>query len=127
MAWSWQVGRKFTKIELTDPAGPTGTWTANTFYVHLGAAGCKGNPATGETVSCAASNRPAVKLKRFDPASQQVAVDVRAMLAGNDVTANKGGAPGCMSGPDDPECAGVFGAFGLSGAKRQAIFKAIDR
>jgi uncharacterized repeat protein (TIGR04052 family) len=127
MAWSWQVGRKFTKIEFTDPGGPTGSWTAKAFYVHLGAAGCKGNPATGETVKCAAGNRPAIKLKRFDPAKQQVAVDVRAMLAGNDVTLNKGGAPGCMSEPTDPECVGLFSAFGLSGAKRQTIFKAIEQ
>ena len=30
-----------------------------------------------------------------------------------------------MSGPTDPECAGVFAAFGLTG--KQTVFKAIDR
>ena len=50
MAWSWQSGRKFAKIEVTDPAGATGTWTAKTFNVHLGSTGCTGNPANGETV-----------------------------------------------------------------------------
>jgi uncharacterized repeat protein (TIGR04052 family) len=115
MAWSWQVGRKFTKIELTDPGAPAAaTWPAPAFYVHLGSTGCTGNPATGETVRCAKANRPKVTLARFDAARQQVAVDVRAMLAGNDVTVNGGGAPGCMSGPTDPECAGVFNAFGLA-------------
>lgn len=125
MAWSWQSGRKFTKIEFADPGGATGAWTAKTFFVHLGSAGCEGNPATGATVKCAASNRPAVRLKKFDPAKQQVAVDVQAMLAGNDITVNKGNAPGCMSGATDPECAGVFSAFGLKGS--QTVFRAIDR
>jgi uncharacterized repeat protein (TIGR04052 family) len=137
MGWSWQVGRKFTKIELSDPGGATGGWSAKTFYVHLGSAGCEGNPASGETVECAAANRPSVRLKRFDPARQQVAVDLKAMLAGTDVTANQAGAPGCMSGQTDPECGGVFKAFGIdwkadgSGTGKplasQAIFKAIER
>lgn len=125
MAWSWQGGRKFTKIEFADPGGATGTWPAKTFFVHLGSAGCTGNPATGQTVSCAASNRAAVRLKRFNPAKQLVAVDVKALLAGNDITVNGGNAPGCMSGPTDPECAGVFAAFGLKG--KQTVFKAISR
>jgi uncharacterized repeat protein (TIGR04052 family) len=125
MAWSWQAGRKFTKIEFADPGGATGTWTAKSFFVHLGSSGCQGNPATGATVSCAVANRANVRLKSFDPKGQQVAVDVKTMLAGNDITVNKGNAPGCMSGPTDPECTGVFAAFGLTG--KQTVFKAIDR
>jgi uncharacterized repeat protein (TIGR04052 family) len=114
MAWSWQVGRKFTKIEVSDPGtDPAAAWAARTFFVHLGSTGCEGNPATGETVSCSASNRPEVTLRRFNPARQQVAVDLKAMLAGVDATSNGGGAPGCMGGPTDPECAPIFSAFGL--------------
>jgi len=120
MGWSWQSGRKFTKIELTDPGSGT-PWASKTFFVHLGSAGCTGNPATGKTVECAAPNRPTVKLKRFDPAEQVVAVDVKALTAGDDVTATGG----CMSMPGAPECAGVFGAFGLGG-KPQTLFRAID-
>ena len=55
MAWSWQAGRKFTKIEFADPGGATGTWTAKSFFVHLGSSGCQGNPATGATVELRAS------------------------------------------------------------------------
>jgi uncharacterized repeat protein (TIGR04052 family) len=114
MAWSWQVGRKFTKIELSDPGtDAAAAWAARTFFVHLGSTGCEGNPATGETVSCAASNRAAITLRRFDPARQRVAVDLKAMLAGVDATQNGGGAPGCMGGPTDPECGPIFNAFGL--------------
>lgn len=113
MSWSWQAGRKFAKIEVTDPGGPTGSWSAKLFTVHLGSTGCTGNPATGQTVSCRAANRSTIRLPRFDAQRQQIAVDVRALLAGNDITANQAGAPGCMSGPTDPECNGVFSAFGI--------------
>ncbi|MDA0182207.1 metallo-mystery pair system four-Cys motif protein [Solirubrobacter phytolaccae] len=125
MAWSWQGGRKFTKIELSDPGGATGSWVAKTFFVHLGSAGCTGNPATGQTVSCANANRGSVRLKKFNPAKQQVAVDVKTLVAGSDITVNGGNAPGCMSAPTDPECAGVFKAFGVSGT--QTVFKAIAK
>lgn len=141
MAWSWQVGRKFTKIEVSDPGGGA-PWAASTFFVHLGSTGCSGNPATGETVRCASSNRPDVTLRRFDPSRQRVAVDLKALLAGVDVTVNGGGAGGCMAGPTDPECAPIFRAFGLTpprgggmemggmgasaaAAPRQTVFRAI--
>lgn len=151
MAWSWQVGRKFTKIEVSDPGGdPAAAWAASTFFVHLGSTGCRGNPATGQTVRCAAANRPGATLRRFDPARQRVAVDLKALLAGVDVAADGGGGPGCMSGPTDPDCGPVFRAFGLkpptgggmemgggsgmamgaqaaAAAPRQSVFRAIAR
>lgn len=114
MAWSWQVGRKFTKIEVTDPGTPgAAPWSARTFFVHLGSTGCTGNPATGETARCADSNRAEVSLARFNPARQDVAVDLKALTAGSDITQNGGGAPGCMSAGTDPECGPVFRALGL--------------
>jgi uncharacterized repeat protein (TIGR04052 family) len=138
MAWSWQSGRKYTKIEVTDPGGATGSWKAKTFFIHLGAGGCTGNPATGQTVSCSNPNRPAVRLKRFNFEKQKIAVDLKALLAGNDITVNQADAPGCMSSPDDPECGNVFGSLALnwkadgsgngapSGGK-QTVFRAIAR
>ncbi|GAB3358629.1 metallo-mystery pair system four-Cys motif protein [Giesbergeria sinuosa] len=113
MAWSWQSGRKFTKIELTDPEGATGNWTAKTFAVHLGSTGCVGNPATGETVQCKAPNRMEARLTSFNPDQQKIALDIQALVAGNDVTKNLGGAAGCMSGGTDPECVGVFRALAI--------------
>ncbi|MCC6831143.1 MAG: metallo-mystery pair system four-Cys motif protein [Thermoleophilia bacterium] len=137
MTWSWQAGRKFAKIELTDPAGPAGTWTAKTFMVHLGSTGCLGNPATGGTANCIASNRMTVRFAKFDPAKQKVAVDIGALAAGNDVTVNRGGAAGCMSGGTDPECGPVFTALGVdwkadgtgTGASSgtQTLFRAMAR
>lgn len=138
MAWSWQSGRKFAKIEVTDP-GTAAAWAVKTFFVHLGSTGCVGDPAKGETSSCSAPNRTEVRLARFNPAKQNIAVDVRALVADADITKNDAGAPGCMSGQTDPECLGVFGALGInwradgkgtgkspSGAK-QTVFRAIAR
>ena len=113
MAWSWQSGRKFAKIEVTDPAGVPGTWAANTFNFHLGSTGCTGNPANGQTVSCVASNRMDFKFATFDPSAQKVAVDVQALVAGTNITVNQAGAPGCMSGGTDPECLHVFEALAI--------------
>lgn len=124
MAWAWAGGRKFAKIELTDtlasaPAGTAGKWAAPVFNVHIGSVGCTGtNPAAGQVDRCSAPNRMAVNFAAFDPATQQVTVDVRALLAGNDATANVSGPTGCMSGGTDFECTEVFRAMqvGFDGA-----------
>jgi uncharacterized repeat protein (TIGR04052 family) len=113
MAWSWQSGRKFAKIEVTDPGGPTGAWTADTFNVHLGSTGCTGNPATGQTVSCTTPNRMAFHFHEFNPTTQKIAVNVNALLAGSDITVNLAGPPGCMSGGTDPECLHVFESLAI--------------
>lgn len=113
MGWSWQAGRKFVKVEVADPAGQEGSWAAKLFTVHLGSTGCTGNPAAREVVSCKSPNRSSVRFAKFDPAKQQIALDLKALLAGNDVTVNKGGAPGCMSGPADPECGAVMSSLGI--------------
>jgi uncharacterized repeat protein (TIGR04052 family) len=157
MGWSWQFGRKFVKIELADPnaAGGTtggmkmgmdmpaattpsaGAWASPTYYVHVGSTGCTGNPATGEAVACDAPNRSNVRLKAFNAAKQQVAVDLKALLAGNDLSKSPDMMPGCMSGPEDPECGSEFKALGISwsadgkGTGRptnaQTVFRAINR
>lgn len=137
LAWSWQFGRLFTKIEFADPGGAAGSWGAKQFFVHLGSTGCTGNPANGETASCKAPNRSEVRLPRLNLAKQDIAVDVRALLAGTDVTKNGGGAPGCMSGPTDPECPGIFSALGVTWSAdgsatgkpsgKQTLFRAITR
>jgi uncharacterized repeat protein (TIGR04052 family) len=116
MSWSWQAGRKFLMIEVS-PAGPItkadGT-KARTFMVHLGSTGCTGNPATGEIVSCSRPNRFRVRLDRFDAAKDRVTLDIATLFSGSDLSSDKGGAVGCMSAPDDPECAVIFERLGLA-------------
>jgi uncharacterized repeat protein (TIGR04052 family) len=124
MAWAWASGRKFAKIELTDvladqPAGTPGKWSAAVFNVHLGSVGCTGaNPAAGQVSGCTAANRVALNFASFNPATDVVRVDVQALVAGNDVTANVSGPTGCMSGWSDFECSKVFEALqvGFDGA-----------
>lgn len=109
MAWSWAGGRKFTKIEVTNSA-----WTAPTFYVHLGSTGCTGtNPAAGQVDTCSRPDRVDFGFASFNPDTQKVAVDVKALLSGNNVTVNGGGPGGCMSGSTDPECSAIFEALSL--------------
>lgn len=116
MAWSWQSGRKFIMIEVDPKGGITRAdgGRAKTWMVHLGSTGCKGNPATGEIVTCTRPNRFAVTLNRFDPTKQRVALDLGKLFEGSDLAGDKAGAIGCMSGTDDPECRPIFAALGLN-------------
>ena len=119
MAWNWQGGRKFAKIEVTDPlasaaAGTAGKWASPTFNFHLGSTGCIGNPATGTQVSsCTVPNRMEFKFASFNPSTQKVAVDIKPLLDGTNVTINQAAAAGCMSGGTDPECLNVFKALAI--------------
>jgi hypothetical protein len=49
----------------------------------------------------------------FDLDHNMVVVDYAALVAGSDMSKNVGGAPGCMSGPADPECAAIFSRLGV--------------
>lgn len=135
MGWNWQAGRKFTKIEITDPDGAAGAWHTRSFLIHTGSTGCTGNPATGQTANCSRSNRGAIRFARFNPKRQRIAVNLRALFAGNIVSHNQGGALGCMSSVTDPECGPVFDALGIdmdtgapvAGGSRQRVFRVIPR
>jgi uncharacterized repeat protein (TIGR04052 family) len=117
MAWSWQAGRRFFAVEVEPPppfiTKPDGS-KARGWMVHLGSNGCKGNPATGEVVSCAYQNRFSLSFDRFDPKKQRVELDLTRLFANSDLLVDKGGAVGCMTALDDPECPAIFAAFGLN-------------
>ncbi len=119
MSWSWQAGRKFLNIEVT-PASPIAKadgGKARTFMVHLGSTGCTGNPATGEIVTCTRQNRFRVRLAAFDARKDRVTLDLARLLEGSDLAVDKGGAVGCMSAPDDPECPVIFERLGLASSE----------
>lgn len=116
MAWNWQAGRRFLAIEVAPPSpivkvdgSKAGGW-----MVHLGSTACKGNPATGEIVSCAHENRFTIAFDRFDPKTQRVEFDLTRLFENSDLLVDKGGAVGCMSALDDPECPPIFAALGLN-------------
>ncbi len=106
--WAWTSGYKFLRVDALAEGG------AGPFNLHLGATGCVGDPALGEEVVCSNPNVAEIVLDGFDPASSVVVFDYAEAVAAADLTVNGGGAPGCMSGTADPECADVFPSLGLA-------------
>lgn len=153
MAWSWQSGRKFSKIELNPVGGiakasPSGTTTVSTFNFHLGSTGCSAQidedgqtvtDSTGNTMyACSNLNEMDFSLNSFDMATQVVALDVGALFSSSKLGEDLGGPAGCMSGSTDPECAAIFDKLqvSLTGASAgksvnsglaQSVFKAMSK
>ena len=106
--WDWNSGYKFLRVDSVPTAGGA------PFLLHLGSTACQGNFADGGISGCDRPNVAEVVLTGFDPAKSKVVVDYAAVVAGSDLSKNEGGAPGCMSGPMDPECDAIFQRLGLS-------------
>jgi uncharacterized repeat protein (TIGR04052 family) len=145
LLWSWQTGRKFTKIELNPMGGlakPDGTSIA-TYNLHIGSTGCTpkldaAGVAIPNTGTCTNLNMADFSLAAFDMATQKVALDLGQLFKTSNLTKENGGAPGCMSGATDPECAVIFtelqvsygsGSDGkpINGGAAQKIFKAVAK
>jgi uncharacterized repeat protein (TIGR04052 family) len=137
LAWSWQSGRKFLKVEVSPVGGVTkpDTSVAPVFNVHLGSTGCTGNPAIGEIVTCARPNRMAVSLPAFNSGTQRVVLDLNGLLGTSSLSEDGGGPVGCMSGTTDPECAAIFTAMQIdqatglpiAGGASQTVFKVLAK
>jgi uncharacterized repeat protein (TIGR04052 family) len=117
MFWAWASGYKHVKVEGS-------TAVKDTVFFHLGAQTCSGDPGA---FVCEHENTAPVTLDYQD--GDTVDVDIGAIFAGVDVDAALAagdGLPGCMSFDADPECAPMFGAFGLdyegSAAPAQTVF-----
>jgi uncharacterized repeat protein (TIGR04052 family) len=139
MGWSWQSGRKFVKIELNPVGGvstntttgaSTVTASAVTYNLHLASTNCSG-PGDG-TDSCAKKNLAQFTLD-FNPSTQQVALDIAQLFKTTDISVNKNGTVGCMSGTTDLDCPALFTQMGLdltSGGQAsaaQSVFRAIAK
>ena len=123
MGWSWQYGRKFMKIELSE--GDTPAWASKIYYLHVGSTDCTGDPAAGEKAKCALPNRNQVTLKKFNPARQRIAIDFKNLfggvnIAGESMDMGMGDdmsgmmdMGGCMSATDSPDCEPLFKTLGL--------------
>lgn len=147
MAWSWQGGRKFVKIEVNPVGGvlnqkgkpdePALHETAKVWTVHLGATGCTDKGATESPLTryeCPNPNLTTIKLPTFDYTKQKIALDIPALFMGSDVALNKVGPLGCMSGKTDTDCNAVFDALGInldtgktSTTKAQSVFKVVNK
>ena len=101
MHWSWRGGYKFLRAGVrTETDG---------FWIHLGSTGCEG---TIQNISgCNAPNRVTVMLPDFEPGKHEVAIDLKALLAGIDLDDAEPG--DCSSGPAEQNCDAVFAALGL--------------
>jgi len=109
MWWNWQVGYKFVRIDLQTPNSETPAW-----FIHLGSTGCAsadGNTPPSEP--CSNPNMGTVRFDPFNPVQNFVVADLSALLAHVNLNQNAPMPPGCMSGPEDPDCAGLFPGFGL--------------
>ncbi|MGE4476515.1 MAG: MbnP family copper-binding protein [Stutzerimonas sp.] len=123
MFWAWRSGYRFFKIDMeTSREGSSGPGKASGFSIHIGSTGCgEGSSTTPPPEPCKQNNRIPVSFTKFDPTRDVVSVDLAELMKGTDATMNTPGtAPGCMSAQDDPECRGVFSAFGLPWAGNPA-------
>lgn len=100
MNWGWTNGYKFLRVDVPG-------WN-----VHIGATGCAANAQS--QIECTQSNRTEIDLTGFDPDRNSIQFDYAALVQDNDISTDTGGAAGCMSGTDDPECNGVFTQLGLN-------------
>jgi uncharacterized repeat protein (TIGR04052 family) len=105
--WNWQAGYKFLRLDAR-VNGERG------FNTHVGSIGCSMDVGTATVGTCERPNRARVALDGFDPAMGTIVLDAASLFEGIDLSADAGGAPGCMSSPDDPECRPIFEALGLS-------------
>ncbi|MEZ4456276.1 MAG: metallo-mystery pair system four-Cys motif protein [Gemmatimonadales bacterium] len=110
MFWVWRAGYKFLRLDVKAD-GPL-----ERLFVHLGSTGCVAKEAgpAHPAMRCENGNRSVITLTGFDPAKDVVVADVAELLAGSDLTVNQPkSAMGCMSAPDDLDCAPMFDRLGL--------------
>ncbi len=110
MWWSWQGGYKFVRIDIkSDAAVMDGAW-----LIHLGSTGCTAaDQAKAPAELCSRPNVATIQLDGFDPAANTVVADLATLLANVNLSESVPQPPGCMSGPDDPDCARLLPGFGL--------------
>jgi len=112
MWWSWQSGYKFLRLD-----GATNDLDG--WRLHLGSTGCSD---TGSEISCQHQNRPEIRLDGGYTPYSTVALDVEKLLKNVDLTKDEGGAVGCMSAEDDPECLPIFQSLGIKNGSQTAFY-----
>lgn len=122
MFWNWQGGYKFLRIDEA----------LDTVRVHLGSTGCVATSPTAVS-HCERPNVGEIYLPEFDPASDIIVVDMKALFAESDLQINQPDTPpGCMSTPDDADCApmlqnlGVNFSNGMPDPSRQTVFRILE-
>jgi uncharacterized repeat protein (TIGR04052 family) len=124
MGWDWTGGKKHLQVEINpENAAAPGTYTggvvqtgggaaATSFFVHLGNTGCT-EPTPG-AYQCSNINTRDIHFHGFNPTTQRIGVDLKALFASSNLQQNQGGDSGCMASPSDPECADMWSVFGAT-------------
>jgi uncharacterized repeat protein (TIGR04052 family) len=103
--WSWQAGYKFMRVDTAD----------DKFRIHLGSTGCDGTSPSHPPTTCSHPNLATVTLPGFNVEHSVIVADLGALLSDSNLDMNQPNTPpGCMSDPDDEDCAPVFHNFGLT-------------
>jgi uncharacterized repeat protein (TIGR04052 family) len=116
LAWVWNAGRKFARLDFSSTGMPRG------FAIHLGSTGCTPNDVkTAPPVECSEPNRAEIEFTAFDVQNDLVVADLAALLQDTNIDTNQEKtAAGCMSSPQDGDCAGIFANLGLPFAGKPA-------
>ncbi|MCU0545729.1 MAG: metallo-mystery pair system four-Cys motif protein [Oscillatoriaceae cyanobacterium Prado104] len=141
--WNWRGGYKFLRIDLKHhvagamPAGKSGrenSKIAHTegshgshgtelqgFPIHLGSTGCQANANTQKPSNCVNPNTAKIVFRNFNPATNTVIADLKSLVSQTNLAVNQANTPpGCMSEPNDSDCAGIMQNLGLSFAGKPA-------
>ncbi|MGB0387373.1 MAG: MbnP family copper-binding protein [Ardenticatenaceae bacterium] len=124
--WNWQGGYKFARIDMLTDQPENNAW-----LIHLGSTGCESEDKNTPATTCNKPNRPEIRLSDFDPQKSVIVADVASLLANINISESTPKPPGCMSGPDDPDCTNLIAGFGLvqasgqceNGCAQQAFFR----
>lgn len=121
MFWSWQGGYKHMRLDVKPANGvsrpgqfdnqnpPQPLADATLWQFHLGDTNCSLDPVG----TCQYQNRPEIHLVDFVDGESVIRIDYAALMLNSELSEDQGGAPGCMSGTSDPECANSFDTLGL--------------
>ncbi|MCG8463197.1 MAG: hypothetical protein MI919_43505, partial [Holophagales bacterium] len=95
---------------------------------HIGSTGCESPaPTLPPAEPCSRPNRAQIFLDGFDPATDEVRLDLAGLFDGIDITRSVLRPPGCMSAPTDPDCRPVFANLGLDLATGRCITDCSDQ
>jgi uncharacterized repeat protein (TIGR04052 family) len=101
MHWHWRSGYKFLRAGVKS--------TTDGFWIHVGSAGCEGT--VRDISACRFPNRIPVELGEFSPGRDAIAVDLKELFGGTDLT--DGVPTDCSSGPPETACNAPFAALGI--------------
>jgi uncharacterized repeat protein (TIGR04052 family) len=123
LAWVWNAGRKFARLDFSSTGMPRG------YAIHLGSTGCTPSDVkTAPPAQCSSPNRAQIELAGFDSRTDVVFADLGALLKDSNIDTNREKtAAGCMSDPQDADCAPIFSHLGLpfagNPAGKQSFFR----